>query len=707
MRFFIISLLFVCFQGILLGQQVVVIENPLQESLDISPYIELYTDTTKNLTIKSAASPKLEKHFIPFESFQMSDKANSVYWGKVKVKNPHASISYFLFSIYNNNYVEFYQKDYNNEFQVKYGGEFVKSAAKEVKGLRKENIFKVYLKPFEITTLYYRVESKSGFKPNVKPEIKDPDTWLNNNRASLVIQSIFQGVLLIIIILCILVFIGNNDKTYLYYSLYVLSISTYFFWNYGFTSIYIFQKSTKFNNFLWTAFPLSPFFYFLFFRKFLETKKYTPKWDMVFKIFTYLSLTGFILAVALQLITKQTIYSINLSNIIILIELILGFIFLNFIPKQVKLIKYALLGNAALALGGITSILWHFLGYNEYGLFGQLGVIIELVVFSMGLGHKVRLNEENKREAQHELIQQLEENKKLQNKINKELEALVHERTLEITEKNRKLEIQHDKIASQSKKLKQANEEIQLINFNLEEIVAERTKELLHTKEELNLFLYRTSHDLRGPLARIEGLLQICKLDKEEPVSGYWESFDKVTSTMGRTLEGLLTISTIINHPSDNQIIEIDTLIDNIKTKFEEHINNITFEYSEGITFISKFNMLEFALKALIENAISFQYQEPEIKVKFLLNFENELIISVSDNGIGIDEQIIPNIFDMFFIGSNYSSGNGLGLFILTKVMKELNGKIEVKSIVDQGSNFVLTIPVEVPIGSNLSLTHS
>ncbi|MBT30000.1 MAG: hypothetical protein CMO01_10110 [Thalassobius sp.] len=691
----------------LYGQNTITINDKIENFADITPNISLYADTNKLLGIDDIANPHFQDNFIPFETFQMLDDANVVYWGKLNIENETNKLQRVLFAVNNNNFVRFYLSQNDGTFSVEQSGELEKKSNKGLTGLRKDCIFNLYLLPKESKTLYYRVESVTGFKPNVKAQIFFPKDWFDNHRFVLIKQSAFQGILVIIITLCFLVFIGNKDKTYLYYALYVLSISIYFFWNFGFTSNYILPENPSLNNYLWTSFTLSPFFYFLFFRKFLETKKYSPKWDTVFKVFTYFSLGTFIFSITLQFITNKTIYSINITNVILFFELIAGMVFLNFIPKKVRLLKFAKIGNYALALGGILSIIWHFMAFNEYALFGQLGVTFELIVFALGLGYKIRLNEEDKRDTQQELIVQLKKNKILQENINKELEHLVHKRTEELSEKNHQLEVQHDEISNQTIKLREANEEIQLINFSLEEIIAERTRELLDAREELNLFLYRTSHDLKGPLARIEGLLQILKLDNGDSFKDYWESFSKVTSNMSKTLESLLEISTIINHPSENQIIEIENLVDYLKKTFEYNINLISFEYPDDLTFISKPTMLEFAMKAIIQNALTYQHEMSEVFVKIELSEEMELVITITDYGIGIDEKILPNIFEMFFVGSTKSKGNGLGLFIVKKALKELNGQIDVNSVKDEGTSMTLKIPVDAPIKINTHFTAS
>ncbi|MFN7330946.1 MAG: sensor histidine kinase, partial [Bacteroidota bacterium] len=74
---------------------------------------------------------------------------------------------------------------------------------------------------------------------------------------------------------------------------------------------------------------------------------------------------------------------------------------------------------------------------------------------------------------------------------------------------------------------------------------------------------------------------------------------------------------------------------------------------------------------------------------------QNQMIISVSDNGIGIDEAYQEKIFEMFFRATDKSKGSGLGLYIVAEVVKRMGGKLRVHSVPEIGSEFIVYLPVE------------
>ena len=96
----------------------------------------------------------------------------------------------------------------------------------------------------------------------------------------------------------------------------------------------------------------------------------------------------------------------------------------------------------------------------------------------------------------------------------------------------------------------------------------------------------------------------------------------------------------------------------------------------------------------LISNAIKYSDPEKEVtKIEINVFKENDLYkIVVKDNGIGITEEILPRIFEMFF-GTNHNIGSGLGLYITMEAVQILNGTITASSKIKEGTIFTITLP--------------
>jgi signal transduction histidine kinase len=82
----------------------------------------------------------------------------------------------------------------------------------------------------------------------------------------------------------------------------------------------------------------------------------------------------------------------------------------------------------------------------------------------------------------------------------------------------------------------------------------------------------------------------------------------------------------------------------------------------------------------------------PEVRVQISIN-DKFAQIRFSDNGIGIDEQSISRIFDMFYRATEQSTGSGIGLYIVKNAVEKLGGRITVESEVGSGTTFTILLP--------------
>jgi signal transduction histidine kinase len=119
-------------------------------------------------------------------------------------------------------------------------------------------------------------------------------------------------------------------------------------------------------------------------------------------------------------------------------------------------------------------------------------------------------------------------------------------------------------------------------------------------------------------------------------------------------------------------------------------------ELSKDFIVLSDKVRLKIILNNLLSNAL--KYHDPEKNdsvVSIQANHSNELLhILVEDNGLGIDSDQLPKIFDMFYRASVNSTGSGLGLYIARETIKKLNGKITAESTPGVGTRFILEIPI-------------
>ncbi|NJN28064.1 MAG: GHKL domain-containing protein [Cyclobacteriaceae bacterium] len=224
--------------------------------------------------------------------------------------------------------------------------------------------------------------------------------------------------------------------------------------------------------------------------------------------------------------------------------------------------------------------------------------------------------------------------------------------------------------------------------------------ELRKLNEELDRFVYSASHDLRAPLSSVLGLVEIARL--EQTVQAKDECLGMINVSI-KKLDGF--INDIIDY-SRNQRIELQSDNVDIEKEVKDVFDDLKYldkdnRIAKSVTidemrhFITDGRRLSVILKNLVSNAIRYHdYTKQNLFIKVNITFRsNFAVISVSDNGIGIEDRHLDNIFKMFYRANESSKGSGLGLYIVKETVDKLHGNITVKSVKDAGTTFTLTIP--------------
>ena len=231
-------------------------------------------------------------------------------------------------------------------------------------------------------------------------------------------------------------------------------------------------------------------------------------------------------------------------------------------------------------------------------------------------------------------------------------------------------------------------------------LLVAKNRELQSAYDELGKFAYSVTHDVRGPLLSILGALDIAKnmedpnelreiLEMMEDAIHKLDEYIKNTHEYYKLKRGLLEFETI----DFNNVLKDMASLFRIAGKME----NIRFSSNvkQDQVFLSDEISIKMILNNLLANA--FNYQRKDASDKFVnVNIDvanNVAIISVQDNGIGIHESHINNIFTMFYRATSEETGSGLGLYNVKDALNKLNGAIEVTSAVNQGTTFKVIIP--------------
>lgn len=289
-------------------------------------------------------------------------------------------------------------------------------------------------------------------------------------------------------------------------------------------------------------------------------------------------------------------------------------------------------------------------------------------------------------------------------RINRELIEAVEQKTKEINDKNRILFLHREELAAQNEELLQSHEEISaqrdLVakqNETLESEVDKRTRELVEYNHQLEQFAFISAHNLRAPVARILGLGNL--LDISDPKEGQREQIYPKLVSATRELDAVVKdLNTILYLKKNNDSVitlidlptEVALIIENLEHEISQTQARVTTDFSQVSTIHSVKPYLDSILYNLVSNAIKYRDpdRKPEIHIK-TEKIENEVCLSVADNGLGIDVDLFQDkLFTLYSRFHLHVEGKGMGLYLVKTQLAAMGGRIEIASKVNIGTTF-------------------
>lgn len=241
----------------------------------------------------------------------------------------------------------------------------------------------------------------------------------------------------------------------------------------------------------------------------------------------------------------------------------------------------------------------------------------------------------------------------------------------------------------------------------IQEKLEKQTKELKQLNELKDKYFSIISHDLKGPVFGVKELIYLTNsgvISEQE----FMEMLPEVSKNMEHVailLENLLawTSSQLKGEYVQLQSIDLQSIIRNQKSLLERIAKDKNIEIilngEKEIQVKADKNMMELVFRNLISNAIKFS--NPDSKVEISCKPESEKIeISVKDQGIGIPEENLAKLnsgISFSTRGQSNESGTGLGMLMVKEYIKKNGGSLEIKSKINEGSEFIVTLPLDTP----------
>ncbi len=233
----------------------------------------------------------------------------------------------------------------------------------------------------------------------------------------------------------------------------------------------------------------------------------------------------------------------------------------------------------------------------------------------------------------------------------------------------------------------------------------ETNKELRKRNEELDRFVYSTSHDLRAPLTSILGLLQVIELTEDpQEIEKFHNQIKKSTLQLDKFIQDIVEYTRNRKQDINYEKINLKELVNGCVEKLDFMDNGGSIDkkicVDQKVDFFSDVKRIDIIFSNLISNAIKYldnSKSNPFVKISCDCS-NGQANIQVKDNGIGISEAHLPSIFNMFYRASSGSKGSGIGLYIVKEIVEKLSGTISIDSTLGEGTTFDIVIPNNVPV---------
>jgi len=552
------------------------------------------------------------------KSFNTLENANSPYWIKLTLKNcSKIKKTYYLKS---ENQFTYHIEFFTikNKKIVNYIEDGVISKNKNRAFNTNHMIFPITMDINETVEVLFKINNYN--KININFDLVTKEYLLNYYQTYNIVEGFFFGGMLLLMLYNLFLYFLLNFRAYLYYVSYVFWLSVYFIGLFGFSQRY-------FENFTWIFYISSGAFFVsltLFVQSILNLKKKLPKINKILNIFILYfiiaTLTNIFILEYHMFFYAQLLFNLFFTLVPLFIAIIIGATYyLAYFRKDTIAKFYSIIWSIIAFIGLLLPL--EYLNILTLDIpsdyIFQFLTLFEVLCFSFILAYKIKIIEIEKKEQEKFLVQQ-------------------------------------NKLASMG-------EMISII-----------------------------AHQWRQPLSEINGIILNMDLDyKKEQLSS--EKFDAHLDNLEMTTAYLSdTIDDFIDFFKQDKKLENLILSDVINTALNlisvtnNHDILIDYNNQEEIEFSSYKSELIQALLIIINNAIDACMNNRTIDSKIIIKnsiIDENIIISIIDNGSGISEDILDKIYNPYFTTKHKSKGTGLGLYILKMIIeKTMKGKIEIIS---------------------------
>lgn len=611
--------------------------DSLVHTRSLSGHIDILHDSSGGLTLDEIQ--QREKQFKALADYSDPLKRNATYWVHFSIQHQLTQASGWMMYLGYPSMAEVYISDQDSGYVVQKSGVFMPHS---IKGFNKGEMQKVrlFLEPGEEKDIYIKVWEIDQSKPDFDDlSLVELSYWssLSMEQAHVII-GVFSGMVLIIILYNIILFFTTHSPAHIYYGLYLSAVLMFVLFSTDVMRSVPTDHPQLIPYIGFLSLALVSIFYFQFGRSFLNTAELIPQWDTYLKWYIYLKIGILVLEQGILLTTfflelvKDIEFAVMLVDAIVSVLLII-----RLFQTPSTLSRFFIAGSSCVMVFAfslaVISTIFHF---PAAFLFFLIAVVLEILIFSLGLGYKIKMAELERLHAQEALTRQLLAADKMKDEF----------------------------LANTSHELRTPLNGIIGIAESLYDGAAGKPSDAMRQ----NLAMIASSGKRLSNL--VNDLLDFAKL----------KSYDLKIQPKALDMHALVDVVLMISEPL---------------TRGKELV--LVNKIPEDFPLVSgDENRLQQILHNLIGNGIKFT-EKGHVNISADLDGDKAWF-HISDSGIGIPEEKLKVIFQSFEQGDGSIErtygGTGLGLSITKKLVELHGGTIKVMSKVGEGSTFSFFLPL-------------
>jgi hypothetical protein len=484
---FLILLLFACISGYASDTLKIASE---EDNYIYGNYCELLEDGDEKYSIASVQKAGEWKALKHLGSLNLP-KINTTYWIRFKIKNvdPNNFTWMLEFPDGHNSFLQFFEITSDGKTKIyKPVGLGEKIGNREFD--HKNFLFDLKIPKGDTYTYYVKV--KSSYYSSFWASVRSSNYLFSYFTHEYYFLGFFYGIIFIMAMYNLLIFAITKERVFLLYVFYVISCGFYTF-SEDLSGFQIFWPNvTSFNHVQFENAPSLLILTFTFYSiAFLELKtRYKKIVPWLYVLIVLNIIASAFLSSVLPIQLKAILFILPFAVIYYLALRL-------FFNEKYKPARFFIIGFSIILCGFLVFVLrtYGILPSTLYTLYiFNFGFVLEVMIFSYGLGDKIKIIKDEKEKSQQQIIEVLEEKELLKDQINKELENKVQERTIELKQKSEEIETANTRLKLLTEELNKMNSQLDLDNWNLKKQVKSETRsrilvEKVSYEEFLSIFV--------------------------------------------------------------------------------------------------------------------------------------------------------------------------------------------------------------------------